>query len=316
MGRPEEAIPHFRAAVAAYPYDPNTDLNLGIYEQMHGNYTAAIDWYQKAANMARNSKIKARAYNNLGYAYKESGDYITASENLKKAVKADPEFAGAWISLGLMAQRTGDMQLAVNAYSRGVQLTFHRITSIFCWRKRSTPPEKSSRPSPPGKKPSCLSTDIRARNAVPMICFSVKPKPLRQEFCSLSVKRVTGVGLPGAYNPAFRGEAMTSVASVPDLHVQPGRTTDKTIQAGGGPQRRAPRCHGCAVLPRDSPSLHQHRRPGLCLRKPPCAGGPDVEHVHLGDADVRRQQLASSDLVFRTPSTASCSASIRRDITP
>lgn len=122
MGRPEEAIPHFRAAVAAYPYDPNTDLNLGIYEQMHGNYTAAIEWYQKAANIARNPKVKARAYNNLGYAYKETGDYITARESLQKSVKADPEFAGGWISLGLMAQKTGDMAEAVNAYSRGVQL--------------------------------------------------------------------------------------------------------------------------------------------------------------------------------------------------
>jgi tetratricopeptide (TPR) repeat protein len=122
MGRPEEAIPHFRAAVAAYPYDPNTDLNLGIYEQMHGNYTGAIEWYQKAANIARNPKVKARAYNNLGYAYKETGDYITARESLQKAVKADPEFAGGWISLGLMAQRTGDMALAVSAYSRGIQL--------------------------------------------------------------------------------------------------------------------------------------------------------------------------------------------------
>jgi Flp pilus assembly protein TadD len=122
MGRPEEAIPHFRAAVAAYPYDPNTDLNLGIYEQMHGNYTAAIEWYQKAANIARNPKVKARAYNNLGYAYKETGDYITARESLQKSVTVDPEFAGGWISLGLLAQRTGDLALAVTAYSRGVEL--------------------------------------------------------------------------------------------------------------------------------------------------------------------------------------------------
>jgi Tfp pilus assembly protein PilF len=122
MGQPEEAIPHFRAAEAAYPDDPNTKLNLGIYEQMHGNYTGAIEWYQEAAIIARNPRVRARAYNNLGYAYKESGDFITAKESLQKSVKADPEFAGGWISLGLMAQRTGDMPLAVSAYSRGVQL--------------------------------------------------------------------------------------------------------------------------------------------------------------------------------------------------
>ncbi len=120
QGHPEEAIPHFRAAVAAYPYDPNVDLNLGIYEQMHGDYPGAIEWYQKAANIARNSKVKARAYNNLGFAYKANGDLIDARENLRKAVQIDPEFAGAWIGLGIMAQKTGDLPLAINAYSRGL----------------------------------------------------------------------------------------------------------------------------------------------------------------------------------------------------
>ena len=96
------------------------DLNLGIYEQMHGDYPGAIEWYQKAANIARNSKVKARAYNNLGFAYKANGDLIDARENLRKAVQIDPEFAGAWIGLGIMAQKTGDLPLAINAYSRGL----------------------------------------------------------------------------------------------------------------------------------------------------------------------------------------------------
>ena len=161
MGRPEEAIPHFRAAVAAYPYDPNADLNLGIYEQMHGNYTAAIDWYQRAANMARNYKTKARAYNNLGYAYKESGDYITARENLKKAVAVDPEFAGAWISLGLMAQKTGDMELAVSAYSRGVQLNSIDYEYLLLAQALDLTGEKQQAAAA-RQKAELLSTDIRS----------------------------------------------------------------------------------------------------------------------------------------------------------
>jgi len=160
MGRAEEAVPHFRAAVAAYPYDPNTDLNLGIYEQMHGNYTAAIDWYQKAAKIARNPKVKARAYNNLGYAYKETGDYITARENLQKAVKVDPEFAGGWISLGLMAQRTGDLPLAVNAYSRGVELRPMDYEYLLLAQALDATGEKEQAAAARQKAES-LSTDIR-----------------------------------------------------------------------------------------------------------------------------------------------------------
>jgi tetratricopeptide (TPR) repeat protein len=72
--------------------------------------------------MSRNQRTKSRAYNNLGYAYKSNGDLISARENLQKAVQVDPEFVGAWISLGVMAQKTGDLPLAVRAYSRAVQL--------------------------------------------------------------------------------------------------------------------------------------------------------------------------------------------------
>ncbi len=33
----------------------------------------------------------------------------------------DPDYSGAWISLGVVAQRMGDLTLAVNAYSRAMQ---------------------------------------------------------------------------------------------------------------------------------------------------------------------------------------------------
>jgi protein O-mannosyl-transferase len=122
LTRVEEAIPHFRAAVAINPTDPNSNLNIGTYEQMHHNLSAAIERYKAATTFARNPKTKAKAYNNLGYAYKDSGDFIDARESLQKAVEADPEYAGAWISLGIMAQRTADPGLAVSAYSRAMQV--------------------------------------------------------------------------------------------------------------------------------------------------------------------------------------------------
>jgi tetratricopeptide (TPR) repeat protein len=121
-GRMEEAIPHFRAAAELDPTDPNSTLNIGTYEQSHGNLPAAIELYRKAAGMARNPKVRARAYNNLAYAYKDSGDFADARTSFQSAVAADPEFVGAWISLGLVAQRMGDLPLAVSSYSRAMQI--------------------------------------------------------------------------------------------------------------------------------------------------------------------------------------------------
>jgi tetratricopeptide (TPR) repeat protein len=120
IGRPEEAILHYRAAAALYSGDPNAILNIGTYEQMHGNFPAAIADYRKAAEMARNPRTKGRAYNNLGYAYKDAGDIPNARASFQLAVQADPEFSGAWISLGLMAQRMGDLPGAISAYQRAL----------------------------------------------------------------------------------------------------------------------------------------------------------------------------------------------------
>ena len=121
-GRLEDAIPHFRAAAALDPTDPNSILNIGTYEQTHGNLPAAIADYAKAAQIARNPRTKARAYNNLGYAYKDAGDMVGARRSFQYAVEADPEFVGAWISLGLMAQRLGDLPSAIDCYRQALQI--------------------------------------------------------------------------------------------------------------------------------------------------------------------------------------------------
>jgi len=122
LGRTEEAIPHFRAATALDPTDPNSILNIGIYEQMHGHLRAAIAEYTKATGLARNTRTRSLAYNNLGYAYKDLGDLAAAKTSFQHAVEADPEFSAGWISLGLVEQRMGEARQAVGSYSRALQL--------------------------------------------------------------------------------------------------------------------------------------------------------------------------------------------------
>jgi tetratricopeptide (TPR) repeat protein len=121
-GSMEAAIPHFRSAAALNPSDPNVNLNLGTYEQSRGNLPGAIERYQAAATIARNSKLKARAYNNLGYAYRELGNYPDALDSFAQAVKWNPEFASYWISLGITEQKSGHPEKAIAAYSKGMQV--------------------------------------------------------------------------------------------------------------------------------------------------------------------------------------------------
>ena len=97
-------------------------MNIGIYEQSRGNAPLAIEQYKKAIKLTRNPKLKAEAYNNLGYAYKDIGDYADAQQSLQTAVSINPEFVGAWISLGLVAQKSGDLDLAIQAYSSAMKI--------------------------------------------------------------------------------------------------------------------------------------------------------------------------------------------------
>ena len=123
LGQPEEAISHFRAAAALDPTDPNSILNIAIYEQMHGQLHAAIADEKKATELARNIRTKSLAYNNLAYAYKDLGDLAAAKANLQRAVEVDPDFAAGWISLGLIEQRMGEAGQAATSYSRSLQIS-------------------------------------------------------------------------------------------------------------------------------------------------------------------------------------------------
>ncbi len=62
LGEVEEAMPHFRAAVAINPSDPDSNLNLGAYEQQNKNLAAAIEQYKKVIAMTQNTpRLNARA---------------------------------------------------------------------------------------------------------------------------------------------------------------------------------------------------------------------------------------------------------------
>jgi tetratricopeptide (TPR) repeat protein len=80
QGRADEAIPHFFKAAEIYPADPISNMNIGTYEQQHGNFQAAIDQYKKVAGTTRNPDLKIAALNSMGKAYRQMGDEEHARE--------------------------------------------------------------------------------------------------------------------------------------------------------------------------------------------------------------------------------------------
>ena len=61
QGRVEDGVAHFYKAAALYPDDPVSNLNVGLYEQKKGNYSAAIERYQKTLSITRDPELRAAA---------------------------------------------------------------------------------------------------------------------------------------------------------------------------------------------------------------------------------------------------------------
>lgn len=121
-GRQDEAMAHFQRASELDPTDPMSRLNLAAYAQRKGHPEEAIQEYAKVITSTRDPRLRATAFNDMGWAYKEIGDVPHAKASFQAAVALRPRTLRAWLGLGLMSQKTGDYAGAVNAYTQVVQL--------------------------------------------------------------------------------------------------------------------------------------------------------------------------------------------------
>jgi protein O-mannosyl-transferase len=126
-GRVEAAMPHFYRAVEINPDDPDSNLNIGGYEQQQKNLQQAVAQYKKVISATQGSLVlsagvRAKAFNNMGYAYRELGDLPHARESFEAAVAMNPQYVKAWIGLGLVNQKSGNLGPAIQAYSQAMKL--------------------------------------------------------------------------------------------------------------------------------------------------------------------------------------------------
>lgn len=118
QGRFDEAIPHFRAAIAINPKDPLGHVNIGAYERQHGHLQEAIEHYQTALSLTSDKRLQATVYGNLGSAYRHLHDYSRAKDSYEAALRLDNENFVALIGIGLLSYRAGDFRQAAEQFSR------------------------------------------------------------------------------------------------------------------------------------------------------------------------------------------------------
>lgn len=116
-GKYEEGIAHFRAAAEIEPGDPVAEVNLGIYAQQHGDLKQAAARYQNALQLAADPQVRAAAYANLGGVYFTLHDYRRAKQNFESALRLGSRGPFIFLYSGLIAQKTGDWNSAVQNYA-------------------------------------------------------------------------------------------------------------------------------------------------------------------------------------------------------
>ncbi len=122
IGRVEEAMSHFQRAISMRPDDVMAILNIATYQQMMGNYPAALDGYARVLRFTKVPSMLVNARINSGYAHYSLRQDEWAKEDFEAALNQQPGNWAAYRGLGLVAQRGGDIARAAQDYLRSVQL--------------------------------------------------------------------------------------------------------------------------------------------------------------------------------------------------
>jgi tetratricopeptide (TPR) repeat protein len=127
LGEVEAAIPHFREAATLNPSDPDSNVNVGTYEQRQNDLTGAIAQYKKVIVMTENTprldaQSRSQAFSNMGYAYRALKDDADARASFEEAVKLNPDDARSWLGIGIIAYNSSDPKAAIPAIQNALAL--------------------------------------------------------------------------------------------------------------------------------------------------------------------------------------------------
>ncbi len=90
MGRMDDAMSHFRAAIEIQPLDAQSFLYMGMGEQQRGNLQQAIEHYKKVIILTQNdipdnTLLRYLSFTNMAESYRELGDAADAEGSVEAA---------------------------------------------------------------------------------------------------------------------------------------------------------------------------------------------------------------------------------------
>jgi protein O-mannosyl-transferase len=118
QGQTDEAMKHFHAALAIFPSDPTSNLQIAVNDHQQGRLQDAIARYDQMISQTPDGPGRAELLANRGLVYVDLKDSDHAKENFDRAIAMDPNNYRSWIGLGVLAVRAGDLNLAIQNFQR------------------------------------------------------------------------------------------------------------------------------------------------------------------------------------------------------
>jgi tetratricopeptide (TPR) repeat protein len=122
QGRTEEALVHFHNVLKLHDWPPSQLIAFAAYEQRQGYAADAIIQYERALRESNDPKTRSLELSNIGSAYMDLKDSEHARQSFDQALQFDPENVPALIGSGLIAQRSGNLTLAIRQYTKAISL--------------------------------------------------------------------------------------------------------------------------------------------------------------------------------------------------
>jgi tetratricopeptide (TPR) repeat protein len=114
--------------VAAYPNDERVQFTLANYHFGQQELGPAVEHYKKATEIAPNY---SPAYNVLGYAYRQQGDYANAEQAFKKYIELIPNDPNPYDSYAELLLKIGRFDDSVAQYRKALTIDPHFVPSHF-----------------------------------------------------------------------------------------------------------------------------------------------------------------------------------------
>ena len=130
-GNNEVAIGQFRELVELNPEYKKAYTNLGLVLLQNQQQAEAK---QAFLNAIKQDKSDAIAYNHLAIIQRNEGLFKPAMDNYTKAIEADPDYANAYLNLGILLDiYFQDLPRALEHYQKFQQLTNNKNEKVEKW---------------------------------------------------------------------------------------------------------------------------------------------------------------------------------------